>query len=445
MNRNRLFALAPVAIIIILVVGGCGSASRPAAGGSTSTTVRPKLDLAPTGGSSTVAAADAGPAIFPQRPAKYVLDGSLPDLGARAPVWRMRAHDVTAADVTRFADAVGIAATPVRNAGGWQVQGANATLSFLVADGVVIVSYSPGAPGAAGGSTGSGVAVATTNPGGTVVNGPIKVVPPVPAPVPPPVPVPVTPMPTVVLPPPPVDVPNAADATTIARALLDRTGVLAGQTWSTAVSDSGGVAISCPVGAPCAAPPPEVSARTVTFSLMLNGEKVDGVNWSVTIGEHRRVESVYGQWVVPQTVGSYPLRSTANVFADLQHGTAKYTGPQPMTAFATPAVVGVTVGGPSRGDGGIASKSEPAPMTVHIVGVTLGVAVWTANDHGNAVSDLVPTYRFRARVDGGQPYDIVVLALDPGSTTFTEPAPRPAPRPLPPVLTPDTAVAPLAP
>lgn len=443
MNRVRLFAVAPVAIIV-LVVGGCGSASRPAAGGSTSTTVRPKLDLASTGRSSTVAAAVAGPAIYPQRPAKYVLDGSLPDLGASAPVWRMRAHDVTAADVTRFADAVGIAAPPVRNAGGWQVQGANATLSFLVADGVVIVSYSPGATG---GSTGSGVAVATTNPGGTVANGPIKVVPPVP----PPDPVPVTPMPTptVVLPPPPVDVPNAADATTIARALLDRTGVLAGQTWATAVSDSGGVAISCPVGTPCAAPPPEVSARTVTFSLMLDGGKVDGVNWSVTIGEHRRVESVYGQWVVPQTIGSYPLRSTANVFADLQHGTAKYAGPQPMTAFATPAVEGVTVGAPSRGDGGIASRSEPAPasapMTVHVIGVTLGVAVWTAYDHGNAVSDLVPTYRFRARVDGGEPYDIVVLALDPGSATFTEPAPRPAHKPLPPVLTPDTAVAPPAP
>ena len=77
--------------------------------------------------------------------------------------------------------------------------------------------------------------------------------------------------------------------------------------------------------------------------------------------------------------------------------------------------------------------------------------MWTAYDHGNAVSDLVPTYRFRARVDNGDPYDIVVLALDPSAATFTEPGPSsktipPATTPTPATANPtETAVAPPAP
>ena len=83
---------------------------------------------------------------------------------------------------------------------------------------------------------------------------------------------------------------------------------------------------------PCPTGPPEASARTVTLSLMLNGTRVDGVDWSVTIGEHRRIESIYGEWATPAALRNYPLRSTAAVFTDLQHGTAKYVGPQPMMA-----------------------------------------------------------------------------------------------------------------
>ena len=185
MNRAQLFAVASLATIV-LVVGGCGSASRPASDGSTGLTTPPKLDLAAAGGRSTAAAADAGPAMYPQRPTKYVLDGPLPDLGASAQVWRLQAHDVNAAAVAQFAAALDLTATPIRTPTGWEVQGSDATLSFLVGDGVVIVSYSPGAPGATGGSSGSG---SGASPGGTVVNGPdVKVAPPVPPPVPGPAP-----------------------------------------------------------------------------------------------------------------------------------------------------------------------------------------------------------------------------------------------------------------
>ena len=101
-----------------------------------------------------------------------------------------------------------------------------------------------------------------------------------------------------------------------------------------------------------------------------------------------------------------------------------------MTAFAAPAV----------GRDSIASPARPTTLTVKVVGATLGLAVWTAYDHGKVVTDLVPTYRFRARVDNGDPYDIEVLALDPGAATFIEPAPTT--KPLPSEPTPATAVAP---
>src|SRR5207237_1253441 len=79
--------------------------------------------------------------------------------------------------------------------------------------------------------------------------------------------------------------------------------------------------------------------------------------WSVTIGEHRRIESLNGEWAAPTPRGAYPLRSTEAVFADLQHGKARYSGPQPMTALAElPAVGGVTAGG---------------AVTVHVTGVSL--------------------------------------------------------------------------
>ena len=227
--------------------------------------------------------------------------------------------------------------------------------------------------------------------------------------------------------------PSAADATSIARGLLNRLGVLAGQDWSTAVTDSGGVAVSCAVGMPCPTVPPEVSARTVTFSLTLDGTRVDGVDWSVTIGERHRIESVNGEWATPAAIGTYPLRPTAAVFADLQHGNAKYPGPQPMTAMSgAPAVEAPT----------IATSPTTATIptvTVHVTGVSFGLARWDAYNNGQTVVDLVPTYRFHARVDSGSTYDIEVLALDPGAVTFTNPTPTPQPLPAQPAPSPTPA------
>jgi hypothetical protein len=439
MNPVRLVGISSVAIVV-LVAGACGSAVQSGTGSSTPTTsLAKKLDLA-AGRAATPSAAGAGTAIFPVRPTTYVLDAPLPDLGPSALVRRMTAHPVNATDVQRFADALGVAGTPTRTPTGWEVQGTNEVLMFVVTDDRVAVSYGSGIPNAIGGSTGSassaGGGVAT--PGTVVANQATKTEPPLPSPVPSPSPVPL-PRPPTVVPRPmhPVDVPNAVDAQTIARRLLDRVGVLAGQDWSTTVNDSGGIAMACPAGALCAPIAPEVFARTVTFSLMLNGTPVDGADWSVTLGEHRRIESLNGEWATPTPIGSYALRSTAAVFADLQYGTARYAGPQPMMAFAGTRAAGAPT---------IATSPTMPTVTVHVTGVSLGVARWDAYDHGHTVADLVPTYRFHARINSGTPYDIEVLALDPRAATFTNPIPtpeplpaQPAPAPLP---TPGNAVSP---
>ena len=427
MDRTRIAVLSAVAAAA-LAVAACGSVAPPGnVGASPASTVPPKLVLAaaPEVGSAAAPSADAAmPAIRPAQPTRYVLDAALPDLGSTAVVWTMRAHAVARADVDAFAAALGLGGTPSESADGWQVQGAKGTLFFDLSGGAVRVSYTSGTPVAVGGSgsTGSGGVVP---PVGVVTNGgPMKIAPPAP-PVaghaPPPVPAIVLPQPA-----PPVDVPSASDAETTARALLDHLGVLAGQEWSTTVADSGGVAIACAPGTACPDTRPQVSARTVTFSLTLGGTRVDGIDWSVTLGSHAVVESLNGEWASAEPDGSYPLRSPTAVFADLQHGTARYIGPQAMIPLGLAPNAGAaahTV--PSEP---LASPAMPT-VTVHITGVALGVTRWDAYEHDQSVVDLVPTYRFHSRTDGGVNGDIEVLALDPRAATFTTPGPIPVPKP----------------
>ncbi|MDP9336739.1 MAG: hypothetical protein M3Q30_25990 [Actinomycetota bacterium] len=428
MSRARYCGIS-IAAVGALVAAGCGSAAQSGHGPSTGTTSPSKrLELAFSGREAAASAQDGAPAIFPVRPTEYVLDATLPDLGPRALVRRMDAPEVDSTDAQRFASALGLDGSPVRKPTGWDVQGADATLSFIVSDGRVSVSYSPGAPNAVGGSPGSGGGATTGSVAsdGSVTRG----APSEPSPVPP------TPT-DVSQPPAPVDVPGADAARTIARGLLDRVGVLAGQEWATDVNDSGGVAVACAVGVPCPTVPPQVSARTVTFSLMLDGTRVDGVDWSITIGEHRRIESLNGEWAAPAPRGNYPLRSTTNVFADLQHGKARFTGPQPMTALSDSR----STGAPATGAPAVGAPSiEPSPtvptLTVHVTGVSLGIARWDAYDQGHTIIDLVPTYRFHTRVEGRASSDIVVLALDPGVVTFTNPVPKSKPLPAKPAPSP---------
>ncbi|MGO9873805.1 MAG: hypothetical protein ACLPVY_08385 [Acidimicrobiia bacterium] len=414
--------------ICVMLVGACGSSARSGHGSTPPTTVpTARLDLSSAAGAAIPSAAVGGAAIYPVRPTNYVLDERLSSLGARGLVWRMNAHAVNVRDVQQFAKVLGLAGSPTRTSSGWVLQDTNAILNLFVSDGTVEVSYAFGVPNAAGGSVGSSRPGVVVTSGSAATNPASRVEPPLPPPLPVtptnvrpavtavrPIPVPVAPR---VLP--PVDVPNAAQAQSIASGLLDRLGVLAGQQWSTDVSDSGGIAVACVSGMACATVLPEVFAQTVTFSLMLDGASVDGVTWSVTIGEHGRIESLNGEWATPAQLGSYPLRATTAAFTDLQHGDARYPGPQPMTA-----IEGGAVEAPA-----IATPPTEAMSAVHIAGVTLGIARWDAYLHGTKVVDLVPTYRFHASVTGGSSYDIEVLALAPNTITFTNPIPTPEPFP----------------
>src|SRR5207253_8660390 len=92
------------AAIAVLVAGGCGSAA------STDTSARPsspKLSLAKTT-ARTGAADSAAPGAMPFRLTHYVLDGTLPDLGSKALVYRWTGHAVDLAEANRLAKALGI-------------------------------------------------------------------------------------------------------------------------------------------------------------------------------------------------------------------------------------------------------------------------------------------------------------------------------------------------
>ncbi len=329
------------------------------------------------------------PAIYPVRPTKYVLDGSLADLGPTGTVRRLVPHDVSDADARRVAAALSLeAARVVRNADGYSVSGPEATLTISLTGSSSYVTYGLGGPQAVGGSSGAGTI------GSPTASSPSTV---------------------------PPDVPDEQATATIARALLDRMGVLGTEQWTVDVSNSGGVAVACSVGVPCPTVPPVVYERTATFSRVVDDTNVQGADWSVTVGAHGKIESVSGNWTAATTLGDYPLRSTRHVFADLQAGKARLVGPQPMTALGTPAI------------------SSPSSVVVHVTGVARGYATWDAFDGANVHTDLVPTYRFHARAaDGGTPYDIEVLALDPSAFDIVSPPtsvpkviPEPAPAPAP--------------
>ena len=416
MNTVRLVGLSSVAII--MTVAGCATV-RPAPGSKAPPAPTTKLELASAAGAPLTGA--GAPALLPIRPVRYVLDTPLADLGDRAVVWRMNPPALTVQDVQRFAGVLGLAGTPARTAAGWDVRGARATLALLVDDAAVWVSYVFGVPSAEGGSAGAGgsaAAVGSASGGGAA--GPVggvaspatepKATEPKAADPAKPVPA----VPPVVA---PIGVPTSGQALSIARGLLDHLGVLAGPSWSASVSDSGVVAFGCPAGASCPEVAPQVIARTVRFSPTLDGTRVDGVDWSVTLGERSRVESVDGEWASPVPVGSYPLLTSIAAFTGLQHGTARYPGPQPMAdGAAMPDAAPETAAMPD-------AAPETGASVIHVTGVSLGLARWDGYLHNHPAVDLVPTYRFHVKTGTGPAYDIQLLALDPSVIAFTNPAP----------------------
>jgi hypothetical protein len=421
-----------------LVGGACGSAADHASVGSPAPKRLAKLSL--TKGSAAGAADAVAPMPLRIRPTSYVLDGTLPDLGATAPVYRWTAQTATLADVNRIAGALGIDADASTTPDGFQATDGTHTLIVSVNNGSTQVSYYPSAPGAvsggsSGSSSGSSGSADATPPPDKPAEPAYPAQPAYPA-------EPPTTLPSRLA---PVAVPSAHDAETIAHDLLDRAGVLGDSQWTTAVNDSGGIAVSCAVGQSCTGVPDEVTARDVTFTLSIDGVRVEGINWNVTIGEHSRIESVYGEWGSPTVLGSYALRSTAAAFDALQHGDTSTGGIEavdgdvPVQAQDSPAT-GAPATGATSGDTTVPlpTVTEPAvadPVVVHITGAALGLTRWDAIDGNENVIDLVPTYAFHTALRDGSAADsasdISELALDPAAIDFADPIVHPTPMPVP--------------
>jgi hypothetical protein len=376
---------------------------------------------------------------MPARLTNYVLDATLPDLGTQALVYRWTAHAVDIGEANQLAEALGIGAPATETSDGFMASDSDATLTVTTSYGTTQISYYPGSnavDGSGGGTSGS-----SSGPATGAGSAPDKPVPTDPGAVE--VPLKLTA---------PVDVPSADAAEGIARTLLDRMGVLDGAQWDTKVTDSGGIAVTCAVGENCTGVPQQVTARDVSFSLVVDGIHVSGVGWNVTVGERSAIQSVYGEWGAPVVLGTYDLRSTGDAFAALQKGDANFGGREPMAVDEVPvqaqdqlvpSVAGplppVSVPPVSDPAGSDPAVSQPvAPIDVHVTGVSLGIARWSAVDGNENVVDLVPTYVFHTTLDGVTS-DVEELALDPAAIDFADPI---TPVPQPGKLTPEPAPAP---
>ncbi len=490
-GRTWLAALAIGGLVAGLAVGGVVIARNQggqavSAGGPGGTV--PVLHLLNGSGKEGATAAALAPdrAMYPYPGAiTYRLEGTLPDLGSTAPVYRTVAPAMDAGRVAGMAKAVGITGPPTKDAGGWVVAGADRGLRVFDSGSAWSISYGlgvegGGGSGSSGGASGSasGVAVASPgSPGSAGADNPVAVEPTGPA-------TPAGPATTVVPPPmpslPPITspahLPDAGGAEAAARSVLDAMGVLDG-TFRATVSDGQamGTAIACSSDAPCPSTPPTtvVLSRLVQFTRVVDNVPVEHLGWSVEVGDNARIERVDGMLATLEKVGAYPLRSTRAVFDDLAAGKAFPIGPVPMMAETAVAKAGVAQTDAGSSPGAIApgepvpgkpapdapmpdqpapppsTGAEPpvsmAPTVVVVTGASRSAALLPGTEAGRSVLYVVPAYRFVGRIEQGRsPWQTDLLALDPSTVvgdatppsseppaTGIEPSPAPMPAPAP--------------
>lgn len=349
---------AAIAVLAVALVAGGIALARDGDDESGGGSDLDPLALSLGGPNGAEAAADA---IYPGGGYEYRLEGTLPDLGSEAPVYRLVRPDLTADDVAAMAAAVGIGATPqLQSDGSWLADDGSHSLSLYPGPGSWSVSYG----GASFGATEPG------SPGDVAVEVIEDSEPPVTH--------------TVPLDPPdistPTNLPDEATAEQIARDLLDSLGVLDDAEWQVTVQAGGMMGFGCAEAetsdgagdvasdsvSNCGETQEVVTSWNVVFARVVGGVTTSGLEWSVDVGDGGTIDFAYGTLADLEELGDYPLRSTQAAFDELQNGGGMYPGPVPLgdpaarSAAPEPAV---DVADPASGGGsaGPASTTAPAP------------------------------------------------------------------------------------
>jgi hypothetical protein len=119
---------------------------------------------------------------------------------------------------------------------------------------------------------------------------------------------------------------------------------------------------------------PQVFSRGAQFEPVFDGVPMSQLGWNLQIGEGGTVAFALGTFAEWEDVGEYPLRTVAEAYDNLVAGTALM---------------------PDRsGVGGISVEN------VVVTGADLSLGIFAAEENGERVGYLVPTYAFRIEVPG---------------------------------------------
>ena len=414
-------------------------------------TAPPRLALAAAGSGAETSAAraslSADTSIAMGR-VTYVVDGTLPALSDHAPVWKVVSVPVDQDRVTAWARLLHIdgevRSTKAEGGPSWEVSDSHGSLSVSTTAAGTWVSMSSGVFDGSAGSAGdptlkspSGrissdgspstssafagcarVETPTTSVPSSVVDPPAPEDPATcvidpstdPTPVPPAL---------------PVALPDADAAKTIARDALTSMGVLDGD-WTFTVDDGGAVGIAsesaCGPAVDCIAPQPEryVLSRFVTVKRVVEGTPVDGLEWSVQVGDRGALTNVNGRLATLDRVGDYPLRTPTDALHQLESDGGR-GGPIPMGAPEAAIAIDCPPGAPPCPDAPCPELCpEQLPITVHVTDVALGAQLWFGSEPSSPTQYVVPMYRFTGHTDTVADWPIQGLAL--GADALAPPA-----------------------
>ncbi len=366
-NRKGLIALILLLAVLAAVV------AVPLALGGDDDELRP-LGLVPGGGSSAEMTGAAADAMYPYQRITYELEGDLPDLGDEGPVWQLVRPPMDAARAGELAAALGAPGEVTEREGGYSVVGDDAAADVYPSGGAWLVSvfgsegsYDDGVredvearPPAVDGD--GSTCVESIDPDGMSTmscetEGVGTVIPPDGTYEEPPMEG-------------PEDLPTEQEAIDIAVDLLQGAGVLPAEHVAEVSEGSAmGFTTSCSGGDACIDSESEmiVLSRNVTVTTTLGGLRVEGLSWSVEVGDHGDVQGVWGVYADAEEVGDYPLRPIDAAYAAMVGGELpSYGGPMPLGGVAVDAGVGapaVMVGGDaSVGSGEVTvATSSPCP------------------------------------------------------------------------------------